>query len=257
MSSPRTVSVVIPTHDRPDDCMVAIESALAQTVAPLEVIIVDDGSSSATGQVIQDICAVNEALTYLRLESAPRGPAAARNAGVRASSGDLVAFLDDDDEWLPEKLERQLPWFEHGYGVVCSNAFRSSGGEYFPDEGRHEIERRELLVHNPVVFSTAVIKRSLLPLPTPLDEASWLLGIEDYELFLRLSDAGTMMVRLGEPLALYRDFGDHRLSSRDAAIAASVARMSARRSSRRPLDLGQHRATLRNTLAAGRLRQLR
>lgn len=249
MSDP-TVSVVIPTRDRAEDCRLAVESALAQSFAPLEVIVIDDRSTDATGEVLGEIAAGDRRVTYIRREAGPAGPAGTRNAGIRVAKGDLIAFLDDDDQWLPGKLEEQRPWFERGYGLVCSNATRTSGGPYFPDTTDHEITRGELLVHNPVIFSTAVAWRSLLTGDGLLQEGTKLVGIEDYELLLRLSDAGTKMMRLGECLALYRDEGQERLSSKDVAMTTAVARMSVRRSIGRPLDFSQHRATARNGIAA-------
>jgi glycosyltransferase involved in cell wall biosynthesis len=227
-----------------------LESALAQTAPPAEVIVVDDRSTDDTHSVIGALADREGRVNYIRRTAGPAGPAATRNVGVRAAQGELVAFLDDDDRWLPGKLEEQLPWFERGYGRVCSNATRTSGGPYFPDTTDHEITRSELLVHNPVIFSTAVARRSLLAGDGSFREGSALVGIEDYELLLRLSDAGTEMIRLGKSLALYRDEGQARLSSKDVAMTTAVARMSVRRSIGRPLDFSQHRATARNGIAA-------
>ncbi|MBU6337306.1 MAG: glycosyltransferase family 2 protein [Acidobacteria bacterium] len=249
MSEP-TVSVVIPTHNRPAECLVAVRSALAQTAPPTEVIVVDDHSNDGDSRALGDALSGEQAVTLISRSAGPRGPAAARNAGIEAAGGSLVAFLDDDDEWLPEKLERQLPWFARGYEVVCSNARRSSGGQYFETSGDHGISRDELLAHNPVIFSTAVVNRSLLDRAGRLDESGHLIGIEDYELLLRLSDESARMVRVGDCLAVYRDDGYERLSNKKAQMAAAVARMSARRSLRRPFDTAQHRATVRNVTTA-------
>ena len=249
MSTP-TVSVVIPTRNRAEDCRRAVESALAQTASPEEVIVVDDRSTDDTAAVIGALADEEDQVSYIRREAGPAGPAATRNAVIRAARGELIAFLDDDDEWLPRKLERQIPWFARGFGVVCSNATRTSGGPYFADSADHEITRSELLVHNPVIFTTAVIPRGLLDTRGGLDEDAGLVGIEDYELLLRISDAGTKMIRLGECLATYRDEGQVRLSSRDVEMTTAVARMSGARSLRRPLDVAQHRATMRNAIGA-------
>jgi glycosyltransferase involved in cell wall biosynthesis len=227
-----------------------LESALAQTAPPAEVIVVDDRSTDDTHSVIGALADREGRVNYIRRTAGPAGPAATRNVGVRAAQGELVAFLDDDDRWLPGKLERQLPWFTRGFGVVCANANRTSGGPYFPETAAHEITRAELLVHNPVIFSTAVIPRGLMAGLGGLDEDAGLVGIEDYELLLRLSDSGARMVRLGDCLAVYRDEGQARLSSRDVEMTTAVARMSGGRSLRRPLDVAQHRATIRNAIGA-------
>jgi glycosyltransferase involved in cell wall biosynthesis len=97
-----TVSVVIPTHNHAHFLAQALESALGQTRAPLEVIVVDDGSTDATAEVLASFA------DCIRLIRQPqRGVAAARNAGAASAVGDYLAFLDADDVWLPHKLERQ------------------------------------------------------------------------------------------------------------------------------------------------------
>jgi glycosyltransferase involved in cell wall biosynthesis len=99
------VSAVIPTRGRPDLLVCAIRSALRQTWHPLEVIVVLDGPDPATEQRLASF-----ADPRLRIVILPEisGGCTARNAGVRAAAGDWIAFLDDDDEWLPDKIERQM-----------------------------------------------------------------------------------------------------------------------------------------------------
>lgn len=98
----RSISVIIPTYNQAQFLGEAIESALAQTLPPRELIVVDDGSSDGTARVLAGFEGRIRAM-----RQANRGVAAARNAGARAASGDALAFLDSDDRWLPEKLERQ------------------------------------------------------------------------------------------------------------------------------------------------------
>src|SRR5688500_4129490 len=92
------VSVIIPTHNRAGWVGEAIGSVLEQTYQPIELIVVDDGSTDHTARVVQ---ALGSALTYLPQPQA--GVSAARNRGVAASHGELVAFLDSDDLWQPAK----------------------------------------------------------------------------------------------------------------------------------------------------------
>src|SRR5688500_20069010 len=98
------VPVVIITHTCVDYVGRAIRSALAQTWSPLEVIMVDDGSTDATAGLIAGFD--DARLRYVRQENA--GPNAARNHGVRLARGDFIAFLDCDDWWVPEKISRQM-----------------------------------------------------------------------------------------------------------------------------------------------------
>lgn len=99
------VSVVIPSRNRPQLVSKAVRSALAQTVKLIEVIVIVDGPDASTVKELQQI--EDPRLIVIEL-LANKGPAGARNAGVKAAKGTWIAFLDDDDEWLPEKIERQL-----------------------------------------------------------------------------------------------------------------------------------------------------
>jgi glycosyltransferase involved in cell wall biosynthesis len=106
MSSPVTrVSVVIPTRNRPELVRRAVESVLAQTYRNFEIIVVIDGPDPETESALR---AFND--LRLRVLALPEslGGSGARNAGVAASTGEWIAFLDDDDEWLPEKISRQI-----------------------------------------------------------------------------------------------------------------------------------------------------
>jgi glycosyltransferase involved in cell wall biosynthesis len=99
-------SVIIPTHNRAEMLRRAIASALAQTFTDIELIVVSDGSSDHTAEVVESFA--DPRLCFLRHDTA-RGASAARNTGLRQARGEFVAFLDDDDEWLPEKLALQVP----------------------------------------------------------------------------------------------------------------------------------------------------
>ena len=99
------VSVVIPTYNRSELLRRAVESVLGQTLADLECVVVDDASTDATAQIIAGFD--DERLVYVRHENNLHA-SAARNTGIAAAKGRLVAFLDDDDEWFPKKLARQV-----------------------------------------------------------------------------------------------------------------------------------------------------
>lgn len=99
------VSVVIPTRNRPELVVRAVHSALAQTLAELEVVVIIDGPDAATVAALGEIG--DERVRWVERETSGGAPTA-RNHGVDVAAADWVAFLDDDDEWLPEKLETQL-----------------------------------------------------------------------------------------------------------------------------------------------------
>ena len=99
------VSVVIPTRNRPEMVVMAVASALRQSFGNLEVIVVVDGEDPRTRAALS---AFSDARLRVIDLAVNVGGAEARNSGVRAARGEWVAFLDDDDEWLPQKLSRQM-----------------------------------------------------------------------------------------------------------------------------------------------------
>src|SRR5689334_24282428 len=99
------VSAIIPTYNR-SIAAAAVESALNQTSVDFELIVVDDGSTDFTCEQMRETYASNPRFRMIRIEH--RGPAAARNAGVAAARAPMIAFLDSDDLWAPDKLARQL-----------------------------------------------------------------------------------------------------------------------------------------------------
>ena len=103
----RSVSVVIPTYNHALFLREAVDSVLAQTVAPVEIIVVDDGSSDETPAIL---ASYGDRIRVIRQENG--GVAVARNTGIVAARGELLAFLDSDDVWLPRKLELQLQLFD-------------------------------------------------------------------------------------------------------------------------------------------------
>jgi len=106
--SPPKVSVIIPTYNRPDLLFRAIESVLDQTYASLECIVVDDGSPADSSSVVEKFG--DDRLRYFEHET-NQGASAARNTGIQHARGEYIAFLDDDDEWLPTKLDKQVEFF--------------------------------------------------------------------------------------------------------------------------------------------------
>ncbi|MBK5258426.1 MAG: glycosyltransferase family 2 protein [Thermoanaerobaculia bacterium] len=125
----RTVSVIIAAWNRARELRSAIDSAFAQTFPPLEVIVVDDGSTDETPEVLAQYCErYGDRIRVLRQSN--QGVAAARNAGIAVARGDQLAFLDSDDVWLPRKLELQVARFDADpqLGLVhCGADFEGTG----------------------------------------------------------------------------------------------------------------------------------
>ena len=103
------VSVIIPTHNRPELLKRAVNSVLSQTYTDLEVIVVDDGLEKRADEIINNFN--DSRLKYIQ-HSEEKGGSAARNTGIKSASGEFIAFLDDDDEWLLHKLATQMAQFE-------------------------------------------------------------------------------------------------------------------------------------------------
>ncbi len=106
------VSVIIPTYNRVKTIERAVNSVLAQTWTEQEVIVVDDGSTDQTGEILK---VYGDKIRVIRQQNG--GVSAARNAGIKAATGEIISFLDSDDEWLPSKTERQ--------GEICTSSARN------------------------------------------------------------------------------------------------------------------------------------
>ena len=127
------VSVVIPSYDRPDRLLGAVESVLEQTYEPIEVVVVDDHSPTPVAEQLDGELSRTldggKRLQVVRHEE-NRGANAARNTGIREATGSYVAFLDDDDRWCPEKIERQVQTFARSpdsVGVVYTGVWNVDG----------------------------------------------------------------------------------------------------------------------------------
>jgi glycosyltransferase involved in cell wall biosynthesis len=122
------VSVVIPTYNRPDLLKKAIQTVLDQTFKNLEIIVVDDGSSVGYQEIIDQFD--DSSVTYVK-NKRRKGGAYSRSLGIKKARGTYIAFLDDDDEWMPQKLEKQLRAFDNqSVGlVVCYSLDKRFGRE--------------------------------------------------------------------------------------------------------------------------------
>ncbi len=181
MSARPLVSVIIPTHDRAALVARALDSVFAQDGLgeqfDLEVIVVDDGSTDSTATVVGEYAEVR----CLRL-SANRGVSAARNAGIEASRGTFICFLDDDDVWLPGRLKLQIPAFRRHpeAGAVYSQVFDAHDGKAYPPSSRATTGRifnallsgnliggvGTVLIHHEALKNCARLSRSLPPVPS-------------------------------------------------------------------------------------------
>ena len=154
------VSVIIPTYNRRDKIAAAIESALGQTYNNLEIIIIDDGSSDNTYEILGKY---GDKIRYIYQEN--RGVSSARNRGIKECSGDLVAFLDSDDQWLPEKIEKQIELLKANpcvSVVLCEYYFMYENGEIFGQSQRWRDFNEHGKIFNNILMNPAFVPPSVL-----------------------------------------------------------------------------------------------
>lgn len=184
------VSVVLPTYERPDLARRAVESVISQTYTPIELIVVDDHSETPIQGALSDVTTKGiESVQYVR-HPENRGVSAARNTGIEASSGNYIAFLDDDDQWDEQKIKRQVHQFRKSddtVGLVATGIKYKSGN--MTRSGLPTLRgdvTRELLAGEPFVQTSAVmVRRDPLLKIGGFDEElpSW----NDRDLYIRLS----------------------------------------------------------------------
>jgi len=228
MSAEPLVSVVLPTYNRAHSLARAVRSVLAQSHRNLEVIVVDDGSTDGTVALVQKLAAAD---SRVRLVQQPnRGPAAARNAGVREARGELVAFQDSDDEWLTEKLEHQLAVLRRAPEAsmcVCSYlVYRTTGNvrAYFlgqPNMLSPQDVRRQVLVNFFFPTPSWLVRRAALETAGPFDESMrcW----EDWELAIRLGKVGP--ITLIDEALYVQNVSEGSVNRQDSAYGPSLKRI--------------------------------
>lgn len=222
MSQPR-VSVVIPTYNRGHCILNAIDSVLEQSFDDLEIVVVDDCSTDNTKEVLQALS--DPRVRYLRHANNRKG-SAARNTGIQAAKGELIAFLDSDDIWLPGKLDKQVNEFEQAK-------------KKYPDEHRIVIYSKLTLKtpissvdipqraprHDETIRSFITSGRGVVSIITVLTTTEFareilfdeLLAVnQDGDFAMRMDAAGGRFFLIEEPLAVWlRGANDHVSSSSD------------------------------------------
>ena len=207
MTSHRPLTVVIPTYNRADLLGEAIDSVLGQDWPDLELLVVDDGSTDNTPEVL---ASYGDRLRVIRQENA--GESAARNTGIRAATTELVALLDSDDYWLPGKLARQMALFDlEPAPDVTFTAYTRIGDAPREDivlanwKGTQDDALEQLLLGCRINTSTAIGRRDAF-VEAGLYDTS-LRCAQDYDLWLRIAVHGFRTAYVAEPLATYRIHG--------------------------------------------------
>ena len=274
--NPPAVSVIIPTFDRWPKVRDAVASALRQTVAPLEVLVVDDGSTDGSADRLEAFTWSDDERRRLRVLRAPnrgasaanrgvsaalnrgvsaarnRGVSAARNRGIAESVGEWLAFLDSDDLWQPQKLERQLRALERAetdYGIChCDEIWIRHGRRVNPRQ-RHAKRGgwiyRHCLPLCAISPSAVMIQRRVFNAYGVFDEG--LPACEDYDLWLRLT-LHEPVLYVDEPLVTKYGGHDDQLSRRIPALDRYRIQALSRRLDDAALQGEERRLTLETLL---------
>jgi glycosyltransferase involved in cell wall biosynthesis len=227
MSEP-TVSVIVPAYNAAGYLQAAVESALAQTRRDLEVIVVDDGSTDGTPDVLERCRALDPARVRI-VRQANAGPSRARNHAIRVARGRLLALLDADDEWMPTFLEEQLGILESrpDVAVVTTNALNRGGAcdgqPYGPwPDPRPDPDLSSILADETSVFVMTVFRRQVVEAIGGFDES--LRTNEDYDFWIRAAMAGFRFARNARPLGYYRR-SEGSLSASEIRMLSGIARV--------------------------------
>jgi len=201
-----TVSVIIPAWRAAGTIARALASVAAQTVKPLEAIVVDDGSDDRTDQIAESCRAAMNGVALVVIRQNRQGPGAARNAAIAAARGSVLAFLDADDEWLPTKIERSLAQIGDHVLVAHDYLEASEGRETVKDCTRHYragVDPLQALFVRNYLPSITVLARTEAVRAVGGFETS-LPAAQDYDLWLKLlTQPGARFTVFPEALARY------------------------------------------------------
>ena len=202
------ISVIIPAHNGEKFLPHSIGSVLAQTYRDFELIVVDDGSTDDTEKVVEKFQKKDPRVSYY-YEKNSGGPAKPKNLAMQYVKGDYIAYLDQDDEWMPRKLEKQIALFEQNkdknIGLVSCGALLVDGarrpfGVYMPPKNRKVFP--EILLRNPIYSNSSVmVRREVVENIGGRDET--MNYSEDWDMWIRIAKAGYGFAFVREPLFKY------------------------------------------------------
>jgi glycosyltransferase involved in cell wall biosynthesis len=185
------VSIVVPVYNGEKYLKKTIESILQQTYSNFELLLINDGSRDSSAKLIDALVATDKRIEGFSKENG--GVANARNYGVSLAKGELIAFCDQDDLWLPDKLEKQLPLFENpNVGLVYCGAVveallygKTSKGSLANKQRGYVFD--QLVQLNMLTCCTAVVRKKDLLKAGGFDDDLALMGVDDWHLWLKMS----------------------------------------------------------------------
>lgn len=215
MKNIESISVIIPTYNRANDLLIAIKSALEQTYPILEILVCDDGSIDNSKELVSQL--QNPIIKWIDCGK-NGGPAIPRNIGIKHSKGDWIAFLDSDDSWMSQKIEKQFKAMETNKVMAsCTNASRIRFGENKGSFLRYDkslIQFTDLLENNCIICSSVIVKKELLLSVSLFPDEKIFIAIEDFVLWIRLSTK-TAFAFVNENLVHYHDNVETSLRAND------------------------------------------
>ena len=209
------VSVIIPTHNRRKLLERALDSVFSQTWSALEVVVVDDASTDDTPNYLETLRAEKENLTVVRNETS-QGAAKSRNIAIKNSTGEFITGLDDDDYWLPQRIEELMNAFNDGFSAVCSYDRMVTNTKERVWKKPEVITLDDLLYYNRV-GNQVLTKKEYLEAVGGYDES--LPSAQDYDLWIRLAKKFGPVKTVQEPLQVVNMEEDReRISTDDKKI---------------------------------------
>ncbi|HEV7234393.1 MAG TPA: glycosyltransferase [Sphingorhabdus sp.] len=206
------ISVIVPVYNAERYIGETLQAITSQSFSDFDVHVVDDCSTDGSADIVREFCTQDSRFHYHRSPSNFGGPAGPRNLGIAASTGEIVAFCDADDVWVPHKLEVQLDAAERtGAAVVCAAIRDFVDGAALPDFAKPQlpaavtkITHSRLLLKNWIALSSVVVRRSWLDKVGPFNPAKSHVAVEDFDMWLRITAMGGEVVRVTAPLVHYR-----------------------------------------------------
>lgn len=202
-----TISIIMPAFNSSKYIATTIESVLAQTFNDFELLIIDDGSTDNTSEIVNHYCKLDTRITLLCQKN--QGVSYARNQGLELAKGEYIAFLDSDDQWLPNKLEVHIQHFAKSsnlgisFGRIEFMSFNGKPTGKLSNSQLFQITPKDLYYENLIVTpSNAVVRRAVIDSVGNFD--SNLSGTEDAELFLRVAHKGWKVEGINQVLVRYR-----------------------------------------------------
>lgn len=196
-------SVIIPAYNCVAYLEQSVQSALEQTTSDLEILILDDASTDHTLSLARAL-AKKDSRIQIVINDTNLGVAATRNRGIEAAKGEYVAFLDADDLWLPDKLERQYQAIEESGAELCYTAYSFIDSNGCPIRKLYNVpltvDLQALLRENVIGLSSVLVKRKVLRMVRMQGDYLH----EDYVFWLELLRTGVRTVGINQPLMQYR-----------------------------------------------------